>query len=63
MIRTASTALPNWAEHRDQLRHEHNEILAAIESGDAAAAANLVELHIRRAYVTLGITGVAPTAD
>jgi len=64
VIRTASTALPNWAEHRDQLRHEHSEILAAIESGDAAAAANLVELHIRRAYVTLGITtSVAPTAD
>ncbi len=54
-IRTASTALPNWPEHRNQLRREHGEILAAIESGDAVAAANLVEQHIRRAYVTLGI--------
>ncbi|MCB0912780.1 MAG: FadR family transcriptional regulator [Propionibacteriaceae bacterium] len=54
-IRTASAALPNWPEHRDQLRHEHAEILSAIESGDSVTAANLIEQHIRRAYVTLGI--------
>ncbi len=60
-IRTASVALPDWAEHRDQLRHEHGEILTAIESGDSVAAANLVEQHIRRAYLTLGIVGDTET--
>lgn len=63
-IRTASLALPDWPEHRDQLRREHGEILMAIEDGDSVAAANLVEQHIRRAYVTLGISaeGTAPHA-
>jgi DNA-binding FadR family transcriptional regulator len=55
-IRTASRGLPNWPEHREELIHEHTEILIAIEAGDPAAAANLVEQHIRRAYVTLGIS-------
>lgn len=54
-IRTASAGLPNWPEHRDQLRREHGDILAAIESGDSVSAANLIEQHIRRAYVTLEI--------
>ncbi len=64
-IRAASAALPDWPEHRNQLLREHSEILAAIESGDPVSAANLVEQHIRRAYVTLGIAkdAAAPSAD
>lgn len=58
-IRTASRALPNWSEHRGELIREHAEILAAIESGDPVAAASLVEQHIRRAYVTLGISSAS----
>ncbi len=54
-IRTASTTLPDWLGHRRVLIDEHQEILAAIEAGDPAASANLVEHHIRRAYATLGI--------
>jgi DNA-binding FadR family transcriptional regulator len=55
-IRAASRALPNWPEHRRELVREHGEILSAIESGEPAAAANLVEQHIRRAYASLGIS-------
>lgn len=55
-IRAASGALPDWSTHRQQLVREHGEILTAIETGDSTAAANLVEQHIRRAYVTLGIS-------
>lgn len=54
-IRTLSRALPDWAEHRDQLASEHRQIVAAITGRDATAAANLIEQHIRRAYRTLGI--------
>lgn len=60
LIRGASTSLPDWASHREQLLHEHAEILAAIEAGDAAASATLVEQHIRRAYATLGIAPNRP---
>ena len=54
-IRSATRGLPEWADHRDALLREHQAILAAIEASDSAAAANLIEQHIRRAYVTLGI--------
>ena len=60
VIRTASSAMPDWPAHRRQLLTEHGEILAAIEAGDATAAASLIEQHIRRAYATLGI---APAGD
>ncbi|MCA0295648.1 MAG: FadR family transcriptional regulator [Actinobacteria bacterium] len=55
-IRTASKAMPDWGAHRQQLVAEHREILTAIEDGDSAAAATLVEHHIRRAYIALGIS-------
>ncbi|PFG17103.1 GntR family transcriptional regulator [Propionicimonas paludicola] len=54
-IRASSKALPDWTAHRDQLIDEHRQIVAAITGRDPAAAANLVEHHIRRAYRTLGI--------
>nr|WP_300151375.1 FadR/GntR family transcriptional regulator [Propionicimonas sp.] len=59
-IRTASAAMPDWPAHRQQLLTEHAEILAAIESGDPATAATLIEQHIRRAYATLGIAQAQP---
>ncbi len=62
-IRTASASLPDWPQHRAELLHEHQQILSAIEAGDSAAAANLVEQHIRRAYSTLGIAGPAEARD
>ncbi|MFT4108073.1 FadR/GntR family transcriptional regulator [Propionicimonas sp.] len=56
-IREATRLLPNWPDHRQEILNEHQEILAAIEAGDPGSAANLIERHIRRAYVTLGISG------
>ena len=56
MIRAASSALPDWSVHRAELLREHQAILAAIEAGEAATAASLIEQHIRRAYKDLGIT-------
>ena len=58
-IRTASAALPDWPSHRQELIVEHQEILDAIEAGDSASAAALIERHIRRAYRTLGIAQAA----
>jgi DNA-binding FadR family transcriptional regulator len=60
-IRTASKTLPNWTEHRLVLLREHQEILTAIEAGDSGAAAGLVENHIRRAYLALGISPGTPS--
>jgi GntR family transcriptional repressor for pyruvate dehydrogenase complex len=55
-IRTLSNALPNWGEHRDRLLAEHREIVTAITDRDPVLAANLIEQHIRQAYLRLGIT-------
>ena len=54
-IRDASGSLPDWQRFRVQLLREHREILEAIRAGDAAAAASLMEAHIRGAYAVLGI--------
>ena len=56
-IRDASRRLADWPGLRTQLLHEHADILAAITAGDTAAAATLMEAHIRGAYTTLGIAG------
>lgn len=51
-----------WPEVRDQLRAEHVAIYAAVEVGDADAAAGRVEEHIRGFYARMvAVTaGVAP---
>ncbi|HEY3337411.1 MAG TPA: FCD domain-containing protein [Propionicimonas sp.] len=55
-IRDASDSLADWPRFRVQLLREHREILDAITAGDAAAAASLMEGHIRGAYSVLGIS-------
>ena len=54
-IRDASDALPDWPRFRVQLSREHRAILDAITTGEATAAASLMEAHIRGAYAVLGI--------
>jgi DNA-binding FadR family transcriptional regulator len=55
-IREASDTLDDWQRFRLELLREHSGVLAAISDREAAAAASLMEAHIRGAYATLGIT-------
>jgi GntR family transcriptional repressor for pyruvate dehydrogenase complex len=43
----------DWQRVGDQLRADHRAVLAAIESGDGALAAQRVDQHIRTAYAAL----------
>ena len=56
-IRTASAEMEDWPSFRLTLIAEHEEILKAIASGDAEAAAAATEAHIRRAYSALAEAG------
>ncbi|WP_018156395.1 FadR/GntR family transcriptional regulator [Demetria terragena] len=49
-IQRGLQGLEDWTVVRALLRQEHHAILAAMEAGDAAGAAELVESHIRSAY-------------
>ena len=42
--------LRSWAETSGRLRHEHRAIVAAIESGDAESARDMVNAHITGYY-------------
>ena len=57
VIRDASGSLADWPRFRVQLLREHREILDAITTGDASAAASRMEAHIRGAYAILRIPG------
>ena len=52
-IRSAEEKLPDWPALRARLMRDHEEILAAIESGDGAEAARVAETHIRSAHDAL----------
>ncbi|MFT4214155.1 MAG: FCD domain-containing protein [Microbacterium sp.] len=49
-IRRGLDRLPDWAATADRLRHEHAEVLCAIEIGDGARAQTLVRAHIAGYY-------------
>ncbi|MBA8815523.1 DNA-binding FadR family transcriptional regulator [Microbacterium halimionae] len=49
-VQAGAAALPNWEEAAANLRHEHREIFAAINEGDAASAQTLVHDHITGYY-------------
>jgi GntR family transcriptional regulator, transcriptional repressor for pyruvate dehydrogenase complex len=47
----------DWIPVADQLRKDHREILAAIEAGNGALAAERIDEHIRSAHSTLSSAG------
>ena len=58
-IRAGAARVPDWNATATRLRHEHGEILAAIERGDAADARRRVRAHITDYYADAGLP--APT--
>lgn len=57
ILRALQSLGSEWREVADQLRADHRAIFAAIERGDGALAATLVEEHIRSARRTLPFPG------
>lgn len=58
-IRAGATRIPDWDDTAARLRHEHAEILDAIERGDADTAQARVREHITAYYADAGLP--APT--
>lgn len=54
-IRAASHTLDDWPVFRRELLAEHERILEAIIARDPEQAANLMDVHIRRAYAVLAM--------
>ncbi len=55
-VRAGSEHLTDWDETADRLRHEHRDIVAAVERGDAASARRLVQEHITGYYARTGLS-------
>ncbi|AWB85318.1 FadR/GntR family transcriptional regulator [Mycetocola zhujimingii] len=49
-VRAGAATLPSWTATAERLRAEHRDILAAIETGDAASARSTVHAHITNYY-------------
>ena len=49
-VRLGAATLPSWPETSGRLMREHRNIVAAIESGDAASARAVVHEHIAHYY-------------
>ena len=49
--------LTSWDDVAPRLRHDHEEIHAAVARGDADAAARLTEAHIRSAWMAIAPEG------
>ncbi|SIT69575.1 FadR/GntR family transcriptional regulator [Microbacterium sp. RU33B] len=54
-IRRGADNIPDWDATTRRLRHEHSDILLAIEGGDAARARRLVRAHITGYYADAGL--------
>lgn len=54
-IREGAARIPDWAATGERLRHEHAEILRAIEVGDAETAQRVVRAHITGYYADAGL--------
>jgi DNA-binding FadR family transcriptional regulator len=55
-VRVGARQLPSWAATSARLRREHRDILAAVESGDAAAARAGVRNHISGYYAETNLS-------
>jgi len=60
-IRAGAERVPDWTATGARLRHEHAEILHAIERGESETARGLVRAHITGYYADAGLP--APTAS
>jgi len=58
-IRAGAERIPDWDVTSARLRHEHADVLAAIESGDAERARELVRAHITGYYADAGLPAPA----
>lgn len=60
-IRAGAERIPDWAATAERLRHEHAEILHAIERGEPVVARDLLRAHISGYYADAGLP--APAQD
>jgi GntR family transcriptional repressor for pyruvate dehydrogenase complex len=58
-IRAGAERIPDWDDTSARLRHEHAEVLQAIEAGDADRARDLVRAHITGYYADAGLPAPA----
>ncbi len=58
-IRTGAENVPDWGATAARLRHEHRDVLAAIEAGEVDRAQDLVRAHISGYYRDAGLTDPA----
>lgn len=58
-IRAGAERIPDWHDTSARLRHEHADVLAAIEAGDADRARDLVRAHITGYYADAGLPAPA----
>lgn len=62
-IRRGAENIPDWDTTSARLRHEHTDILHAIEEGDAERARLLVRDHITHYYADAGLDAPHETVD
>lgn len=61
-IRAGAEQIPDWSSTATRLRHEHADVVAAIEAGDAERARDLVRAHITGYYADAGLPAPTTTA-
>jgi len=54
-IRTGAERITDWDATTERLRHEHKELVAAIEVGDSGRARQIVRDHINGYYADAGL--------
>lgn len=60
-VRAGVDRIPDWGATADRLRHEHHDVLDAIESGDADRARHIVRAHIADYYADAGLPSPSQT--
>lgn len=58
-IRAGAERIPDWESTSSRLRHEHADVLQAIEVGDADRARELLRAHITGYYADAGLPAPA----
>ncbi|RLK47473.1 FadR/GntR family transcriptional regulator [Microbacterium telephonicum] len=58
-VRTGAANIPDWDGTARRLRHEHHEVIDAIEAGDVERARELVREHISGYYRDAGLADPA----
>ncbi|WEK12383.1 MAG: FCD domain-containing protein [Candidatus Microbacterium phytovorans] len=58
-IRAGAERIPDWESTSTRLRHEHADVLRAIEDGDADRARELLRAHITGYYADAGLPAPA----